>query len=260
MSVSPSPNAEHIQFWNEVLAVEFTRFRSMFVEMGDAHSRGPLDRLGLKAGDRVLDVGCGFGAFRHSVPQARYSGLDPHFADHNDAGDVRNELLREHLVQNAGSYDLACAFQVIEHVREPFALFAEMVQAVRPGGLVVVSAPHVPSAHTRIPNFLVNAPPHHLTWWTREAFAALAARAGAAVEAVETVDWDEADSVSFWIERCSLIRCHTVHYRNSLAWHASFALSYYAGRVLNAIRKVPSGRDEGPSLMLVARRPASAAT
>ena len=53
MSVSPSPNAEHIEFWNDVLAEPFLRFRDMFVTMGDAHSRGPLDRLGLKPGDRA---------------------------------------------------------------------------------------------------------------------------------------------------------------------------------------------------------------
>jgi ubiquinone/menaquinone biosynthesis C-methylase UbiE len=61
MSVETSPNAEHIQVWNDVLLPQFERFRSMFVTMGDAHSRGPLERAGLIPGMRALDVGCGFG-------------------------------------------------------------------------------------------------------------------------------------------------------------------------------------------------------
>jgi SAM-dependent methyltransferase len=61
MSVQASPNADHIQFWNDVLVAQFVRFRSMFVEAGNAHSDGPLGRAGLKDGMRALDIGCGFG-------------------------------------------------------------------------------------------------------------------------------------------------------------------------------------------------------
>jgi ubiquinone/menaquinone biosynthesis C-methylase UbiE len=61
MSVETAPNAEHIQFWNDVLLPQFVRFRSMFVTMGDAHSRGPMERAGLQQGMRALDIGCGFG-------------------------------------------------------------------------------------------------------------------------------------------------------------------------------------------------------
>src|SRR5207249_9818388 len=101
--------------------------------------------------------------------------------------EVRNGTLRAHLVENANAYDAVCAFQVIEHLRKPTEMFADMVAAAKPGGLVIVGVPHVPSALTRFPNNLVNAPPHHLTWWTRAALAALAERHGAAVESVEKI-------------------------------------------------------------------------
>lgn len=209
----------------------------------------------VKPGDRVLDVGCGFAPFRLAIPQADYTGLDPHFAAYKEAEGVRNELLEDHLEANAGSYDVVCAFQVIEHVTRPLALFADMVRAVRPGGLAIVTVPHIPSAIARIPNFLMSAPPHHLTWWTPEALTALAERAGAEVATIDRVGWDRADSLIYWIERCSPIRCKDVYFRPSLAWHAATALSYVAATLLHRIRGVPRRQDEGSSLMLVARRP-----
>lgn len=209
----------------------------------------------VQPGDRVLDVGCGFGSFRHSVPHASYTGLDPNFAGHARTGDVRNETLGEHLKSHADSYDVVCAFQVIEHVHSPAPLFADMVRAARPGGLVIVSTPHVPSAMLRIPNFLVNAPPHHLTWWTKESLRALAERGGARVEAIDVVDWDDGDSLIYWIERCSFVRCKDEYFRHSFSWHAAALVGYVAGRTMHAFRKVPAGRDEGISLLLVARRP-----
>lgn len=61
MSGEPNPNVEYIEIWNEILLPQFLRFRDRFVTMGDAHSRGPMERAGLQPGMRALDVGCGFG-------------------------------------------------------------------------------------------------------------------------------------------------------------------------------------------------------
>ncbi|MGH9676499.1 MAG: class I SAM-dependent methyltransferase, partial [Candidatus Acidiferrum sp.] len=151
----------------------------------------------IEAGARVLDVGCGFASFRSCVPQATYTGLDPHFAEGGAIDGVRNETLAQHLVEHAGFYDAVCAFEVLEHVSAPAALFAQMAQAVKPGGLIFVGVPHVPSALTRIPNFLLNAPPHHLTWWTRPALAELAKGANAVVDGIEHVPWGGHDSLIY---------------------------------------------------------------
>ena len=148
----------------------------------------------IEAGARVLDVGCGFASFRSCVPRARYTGLDPHFAEGSASDGVCNETLAQHLIEHAGSYDAVCAFQVLEHVKAPATLFAQIAQAVKPGGLIFVGVPHVPSALTRIPNFLLNAPPHHLTWWTRSALTELANGANAVVDGIEHVPWGGHDS------------------------------------------------------------------
>jgi ubiquinone/menaquinone biosynthesis C-methylase UbiE len=56
-----SPNAEHIQVWNEIIAPKFTRFRDVFVQAALQHSLVALQEFPMPWGARVLDVGCGFG-------------------------------------------------------------------------------------------------------------------------------------------------------------------------------------------------------
>jgi SAM-dependent methyltransferase len=210
-------------------------------------------------GARVLDVGCGYGDFRRCVPQADYTGLDPHFAGAATIKDIRSETLGQHLVQHLASYDAVCCFQVLEHVRDPKALFADIVQAAKPGGLIFIGVPHVPSALTRIPNFLLNAPPHHLTWWTKCALQELASSAGAATESIQNVPWGRVDYRVYWIERFSPIKCFDVHFRGALKWHAATLIGHVVGSIASMLLGVPrKSADEGAGLLMIARRPAAA--
>jgi ubiquinone/menaquinone biosynthesis C-methylase UbiE len=50
-----------VQFWNTVLAPKFIRFKHILVDGLTHHSEAIFPSLPVREGDRVLDVGCGFG-------------------------------------------------------------------------------------------------------------------------------------------------------------------------------------------------------
>lgn len=57
-----SGNRVMVAAWNTVLFEKFCRFRHLVVEGTAQHSDAALDRCRYTAGERVLDVGCGFGS------------------------------------------------------------------------------------------------------------------------------------------------------------------------------------------------------
>ena len=57
----PAEDTPFVQFWNEVLAPKFIRFKHILVDGLTQHSEAIFPALPVREGDRVLDVGCGFG-------------------------------------------------------------------------------------------------------------------------------------------------------------------------------------------------------
>lgn len=74
-------DTEFVEFWNEVLAPKFIRFKHILVDGLSHHSDAVFPSLAAKEGDSVLDVGCGFGdtairLARAVGPTGRVVGLD----------------------------------------------------------------------------------------------------------------------------------------------------------------------------------------
>src|SRR5919106_2293524 len=57
----PGPNAEAIQAWDGPLFDRFVRFREIVTTGLGAHGEEALRLVTPQAGQRVLDIGCGFG-------------------------------------------------------------------------------------------------------------------------------------------------------------------------------------------------------
>jgi SAM-dependent methyltransferase len=97
---------------------------------------------------RLLDIGCGEMPFR-PLFEGRVDaiwGLDHIRTLHpNDRIEIFGSALS--LPVRSGSIDTTICFQVLEHVPEPLELLKEARRVLRPGGHLILTAPHIWNVH-----------------------------------------------------------------------------------------------------------------
>ena len=118
-------------------------------------------KLGLESGDRLLDLGCGFG--RHAYQAARLgaevvafdAGADEvrkvldTFGAMADSGELDPVASRVGSVQGDalalpfpdGSFDRVIASEILEHIPADETAMAELARVLRPGGSMAVTVP-----------------------------------------------------------------------------------------------------------------------
>lgn len=162
--------------------------------------------------------------------------------------------MRDH----AGKYDVVTAFHVVEHTCEPVNFCRKLLDFLRPGGLLIIAVPLHPSPVTEVPNLLLNAPPHHLTWWNEGALRALADALESEVIACRPAPPSDHDSIIRWLHKFSWYKIKTDsederYFAHRWRWHLNLAWSYSMARL--ASRWLPAIRtNESMSIVSVVRR------
>ncbi len=130
----------------------------------------------IRAGDKVLDIGCGIGNFLiRAKDKATVTGLELNekaIEVCKQRGlNVLNERIEDHALQNEGAYDVVCLFQVLEHIYDVKPFLENALKVLKSGGKLVIGVPN------NEPYFLgydkyctLNLPPHHMGLWNATVF------------------------------------------------------------------------------------------
>jgi ubiquinone/menaquinone biosynthesis C-methylase UbiE len=141
-------NSEFVDFWNEVLVPKFIKYKHVLVDGLTHHSEAIFPSLPVKEGDRVLDVGCGFGdtAIKLAAcvgPNGQVVGLDccEAFLDYG-RNDVARQGIANVTFMNADAllerfepeYDFVFSRFGTMFFANPVAGLKNMRNALKPGG------------------------------------------------------------------------------------------------------------------------------
>lgn len=205
-------------------------------------------------GDRVLDIGCGAGHFAQHVRDADYTGLDaaPEAAVagiHTLPGNL-SDIAQSH----AHEFDVVTAFQVLEHTADPRSFIRDTTALLKPGGTLVIGVPDCDSYLGTLANFVLNAPPHHVTWWNARSLTALAEIAGLEAVKMHHAPVEAWERRLYWMARVQwrLHRSGVDLFENSRRGRAATVAAYVLAGIAQRID--PPADARGATTVMVGRK------
>jgi SAM-dependent methyltransferase len=152
------------------------------------------DRIPVTRGGKLLDYGCGAGAFVAQMRERGWDAMGMDFSPHAAAvaraeyGLKVIEGTLPHPAVAPGSLDAITLRMVLEHVHDPLALLRAASDTLRPGGWMYVCVPNLDAWGFRVFGgaWFPLRLPWHLAHFTQQTLQSAVERAGLVVEAVAT--------------------------------------------------------------------------
>jgi 2-polyprenyl-3-methyl-5-hydroxy-6-metoxy-1,4-benzoquinol methylase len=197
-----------------------------------------LERAGLSQGT-ILDVGCGRGLFLEVANKKGYRvvGLDK--SRLLVAAIIRQgfQAVSSFQALKGKRFDAVAAFDVIEHTPEPQQLLKQMLEHLKPGGLVMVTTPNAAGVSAKIlkHRWWVLDPRRHYVLFSPPALKRCLAQLGLEVILLSS------DTITPWVMPSGTLRARLL---NKLVY-----------LLLAPLRRFLFAKNMGDNLQVIARKP-----